>query len=533
MRMIRMKFRLLTIVLVLLVPGLKAQTTAVIPRPAALSIQKGNYEVTSETPLIYDQSDQDLNRIAGFLSGHLEKYYQLRLPSAPDAKKGIRLKIDPSSKLKKEGYVMKVDQKGVQITASSASGIFYGMQSLKQLLPAPGTGALTVPYVEIKDEPRLAWRGVMLDVGRHFFPVSYIKEFLDHMAMYKLNTFHWHLTEDQGWRIEIKKYPRLTELAHWRDETVVGHARQSTTYDGIGYGGFYTQDQIRDLVQYAADRFITIVPEIEMPGHSTAALAAYPELGCTGGPYQVAKTWGVMKDVYCAGKEETFSFLQDVLDEVCELFPSTYIHVGGDECPKDAWKKCPACQKKIKDEGLADEHELQSYFIRRMEKYLLSKNRKLVGWDEILEGGLAPEATVMSWRGVKGGIEAAKQQHDVVMTPNSHMYFDYYQKENHEGEPLAIGGFLPLDKVYSYEPVPKELTEEEANYVIGVQANVWTEYIANTGYLEYMTFPRVCALSEVAWTPKEKKDFADFQNRMQNESVRLKMYGINFFDPSK
>jgi hexosaminidase len=518
---------------VLSFPGLSAQTVSVIPKPAELKVEEGSFEITPETRLIFDQSNKELVRIAQFLNDHFEKYYHFALPVASDGTTGIRLVTDASLKTGKESYTMRAGKTGVVITASAANGIFYGTQSLKQMLPVRASEKIAVPYVEIKDEPRLAWRGVMLDVGRHFFPVSYIKEFLDHMAMYKLNTFHWHLTEDQGWRIEIKKYPRLTELAHWRDETVVGHASKSTTYDGIGYGGFYTQDQIRDLVQYAADRFITIVPEIEMPGHSTAALAAYPELGCTGGPYQVAKTWGVMKDVYCAGKEETFSFLQDVLDEVCELFPSAYIHVGGDECPKDAWKKCPACQKKIKDEGLTDEHELQSYFIRRMEKYLLSKNRKLIGWDEILEGGLAPEATVMSWRGVKGGIEAAKQRHDVVMTPNSHMYFDYYQKENHEGEPLAIGGFLPLDKAYSYEPVPEELTAEEANYVIGVQANVWTEYIANTGYLEYMTFPRVCALSEVAWSPKEKKDFTDFQDRMQSEYVRLKMYGINFFDPSK
>ncbi len=533
MRIIRMKLKLLTVALVLTFPGLKAQIVPVIPRPAEIKASEGNFEITPETRVIFDQSDKELTRIAQFLNNHFEKYYHFTLPVASDGKTGIRLVTDLSSKTGKEGYTMKADKKGIVITASAANGVFYGIQSLKQMLPVQVSEKITVPFVEIKDEPRLAWRGVMLDVGRHFFPVSYIKEFLDNMAMYKLNTFHWHLTEDQGWRIEIKKYPKLTELAHWRDETVLGHARDSKTYDGIGYGGFYTQDQVKEIVKYAADRYITVVPEIEMPGHSTAALAAYPELGCTGGPYEVAKTWGVMKDVYCAGKEETFSFLQNVLDEVCELFPSTYIHVGGDECPKDAWKKCPACQKRIKDEGLADEHELQSYFIQRMEKHLMSKNKKLIGWDEILEGGLAPEATVMSWRGVKGGIEAAKQKHDVVMTPNSHMYFDYYQKENHEGEPLAIGGYLPLEKVYSYEPVPEELNAEEANYIIGVQANVWTEYIANTNYLEYMSFPRVCALSEVAWSLKETKDFADFQKRMESEYSRLKMYGINYFDYSK
>ena len=533
MRIIRTKLTLFTIALVLFFPDLKAQTVAVIPKPAELKVLEGNYEITSETRLSFDQSNKDLIRIAQFLTNHLEKYYHIPLTFGSDGKTGIQLKIDHSSKLGKEGYTMKIDKKGIVITASAANGIFYGIQSLKQMFPVQAAEKVNVSFAEIKDEPRLAWRGVMLDVGRHFFPVSYIKEFLDNMAMYKLNTFHWHLTEDQGWRIEIKKYPRLTELAHWRDETILGHASDSKTYDGIGYGGFYTQDQIKDIVKYAADRFITVVPEIEMPGHSSAALAAYPELGCTGGPYQVQKTWGVMKDVYCAGKEGTFAFLQDVIDEVCELFPSTYIHVGGDECPKDAWKLCPACQKRIKDEGLADEHELQSYFIQRMEKYLISKNKKLIGWDEILEGGLAPEATVMSWRGVKGGIEAAKQKHEVVMTPNSHMYFDYYQKENHEAEPLAIGGYLPLEKVYSYEPVPEELSAEEAKYIIGAQANVWTEYIANTNYLEYMLFPRICALSEVAWSPKSAKDFADFQKRMESEYSRLKMYGINYFDYSK
>ncbi len=517
----------------LAIPRLHAQTIAIIPKPADLKVQEGSYEITAATPLIYDQSNQDLNRIAQFLNTHLDKYYHIRLNPAPGAKTGVLLKLDASSKMGKEGYTMKVDKKGIVITASAPNGIFYGIQSLKQLLPAEASAKLNVPFLEITDEPRLAWRGLMLDVGRHFYPVYYIKKFLDNMAMYKLNTFHWHLTEDQGWRIEIKKYPKLTEISHWRDETILGHARTSKTYDGIGYGGFYTQDQVQDIVKYAAERYITVVPEIEMPGHSSAALAAYPELGCTGGPYEVKKTWGVMKDVYCAGKEETFSFLKDVLDEVCDLFPSTYIHIGGDECPKDAWKQCAACQKRISDEGLADEHQLQSYFIQRMEKYLQTKDRKLIGWDEILEGGIAPEATVMSWRGVKGGIEAARQKHDVVMTPNSHMYFDYYQSENKEAEPLTIGGYLPLEKVYGYEPVPEELTAEEAKYIIGVQANLWTEYISNIKYLEYMAFPRVCALSEVAWSPVKAREFTDFEKRMETEYIRLGMYGINFFDKSK
>ena len=338
------------------------------------------------------------------------------------------------------------------ITAAAPNGLFYGMQTLKQLLPVESTnGVLEVPVVDIKDQPRFAWRGNMLDCGRHFFPISFIKKYIDILAMYKLNTFHWHLTEDQGWRIEIKKYPLLTEISSWRDETVVGH--NTDKYDGMGYGGFYTQDQAREIVKYAAERYINIVPEIEMPGHSSAALAAYPQLGCTGGPYKVQERWGVFKDVYCAGKDETFEFLQNVLDEVMDIFPSPFIHIGGDECPKDSWKECPACQKRMKDNHLKDEHELQGWFITQMDHYLTSKGRRLIGWDEILEGGLAPQATVMSWRGTKGGIEAAKLHHDVVMSPTTNMYLDYYQSKDKDNEPFAIGGFLPLEKVYDYEPV--------------------------------------------------------------------------------
>jgi hexosaminidase len=506
-----------------------AQTLAIIPKPSEMNLSNGSYELSSETSLAFDQSNKELAHIAGLFADHLSKYYHLDLAET-GTKGSISLKLVPSLNLGDEAYLLKVNQDGVLITASGPKGVFYGVQTLKQMLPVANSGKLLVPFAEIKDQPRFGWRGLMLDVGRHFFPVSYIKEFLDNMAMYKLNTFHWHLVEDQGWRIEIKQYPRLTEMAHWRDETIVGHARESKTYDGVGYGGFYTQDQIRHIVQYAAERYITVVPEIEMPGHSCAALAAYPELGCTGGPYEVKKTWGVMKDVYCAGQEETFGFLQNVLDEVCELFPSTYIHVGGDECPKDAWKKCPKCQQRITDEGLKDEHELQSYFIQRTEKYLHSKNRKLIGWDEILEGGLAPEATVMSWRGEKGGIEAAKQLHDVVMSPQTYCYFDYYQSENKEAEPLAIGGFLPLETVYGYEPLPAELTEQEAKHILGAQANLWTEYIATIDKLEYMAYPRVCALAEVAWSPKSAKDYADFRKRLDTEFSRLRMYGINYCD---
>ena len=533
MKIIQVTMKILPVLLVCMglhFTGL-GRVVAIIPKPAVLNIQEGDFEISGATGLVYDRSDKDLARIAGFLSEYLENYYKVSLSPAAGNRGAIRFEVAPSADLGQEGYILKADREGILIRASAANGIFYGIQTLKQMLASQPSGKLTVSFAEVNDQPRFTWRGLMLDVGRHFYPVSYIKELLDHMAMYKLNTFHWHLTEDQGWRIEIKKYPRLTEVASWRDETVVGHARKSDTYDGIGYGGFYTQDQIREVVQYAADRFITVVPEIEMPGHSSAALTAYPELGCTGGPYQVQKTWGVFKDVYCAGKEETFQFLQDVIDEVCELFPSTYIHVGGDECPKDSWQDCPDCQKRMKDEGLKDEHELQSYFIRRMEKYLISKHKKLIGWDEILEGGLAPEATVMSWRGEEGGIAAAKQGHDVVMTPGEYCYFDHYQNQNTFAEPLAIGGYLPLEKVYNYDPVGK-LNKDEAPHVLGVQANVWTEYIANTQKLEYMIFPRICALSEVAWSPKASKDFPDFQKRMETEYSRLKMYGITYCDHS-
>ena len=533
MRSIRIKRKFLFIMFALLfISSLRAQMVSIIPRPAEMKILEGNFEIGSNTKLIYDHTNKDLVRIAEFLSKHLEEYYHISLSSAPSNEKSVQFKIIPSSNLNKEGYLMKIDQDGVLITAPSVNGIFYGVQTLKQMLPPQPSSGLNVPFAEIMDQPRFVWRGLMLDVGRHFYPVSYIKKLLDYMAMYKLNTFHWHLTEDQGWRIEIKKHPKLTELAHWRDETIVGHEWDSKTYDGIGYGGFYTQDQIKEIVQYAADRYITIIPEIEMPGHSTAALAAYPALGCTGGPYEVQKSWGAKKDVYCAGKEETFRFLEDVLDEVRNLFPSTYIHVGGDECSKDRWKGCDYCQKRIADENLKDESELQSYFIKRIEKYLNSKNIKLIGWDEILEGGLAPEATVMSWRGIKGGIEAVKQNHDVIMSPSSHCYLDLYQNQNTESEPLAIGGYLPLEKVYSYEPVPDGLSVMESKHILGAQANVWTEYIANTNKLEYMVFPRICALSEVVWSPKASRNFSDFQKRMGTEYLRLKMYNIYYCDHS-
>ncbi len=525
-----MKRLIFFLTMVFWVSNIFARTFAIIPQPSQLNMREGTFLLGQETGIFYDAENTDLKNIAGLFKKYLQKYYGFQLPENAKAKGSVTFRLIKSLPLGDEGYMLKVDKKGILITASAPAGIFYGVQTLKQMIPVPqeDNTRLAVNYVDIKDQPRFKWRGLHLDVGRHFFPVSFIKKYLDYMAMYKLNTFHWHLTEDQGWRLEIKKYPELTEISHWRDQTVVGHARDSEVYDGIGYGGFYTQDQVKDLVKYAAERYITIVPEIEMPGHTSAVLAAFPELGCTGGPYKVETSWGVKKEVFCAGKEETFRFLENVLDEVCELFPSEYIHIGGDECPKDRWKECPACQKRMKDEGLSSEHELQSYFIQRIEKYLNSKGRQIIGWDEILEGGLAPGATVMSWRGEKGGIAAAKEKHNVVMSPNSYLYFDYYQSEDTEKEPLAIGGFLPLEKVYSYEPVPKELADDEKHFILGAQANVWTEYIASTMKAEYMLFPRVCALAEVVWSPKDKKNFTDFEKRMDTEYQRLDMYGVNY-----
>jgi hexosaminidase len=523
----------LFVFILFMVINISAQDFAIIPKPQEISTGVGKFILDKNCSLQYDETNIEVARISGFFQEYLENVYDIKCKKS-SGEKTIQFKILSNSNLGSEGYLLKVSEKSIVIIASKANGLFYGMQTLKQMLPVEAKNDnLEIPVTDIKDQPRFTWRGNMLDVGRHFFPVSFIKKYIDILAMYKINTFHWHLTEDQGWRIEIKKYPLLTEISHWRDETTLGHYSSKQGLDGIGYGGSYTQDQAREIVRYAAERYITVVPEIEMPGHSSAALAAYPNLGCTGGPYIVQQTWGVHKDVYCAGKEETFDFLKNVIDEILDIFPSEFIHVGGDECPKDAWKLCDACQNRIKENGLKDEHELQSWFISRMDKYIASKGRRLIGWDEILEGGLAPGATVMSWRGVKGGIEAAKQKHDVVMSPNSHMYIDYYQSRDKENEPLAIGGFLPVERVYEYEPVPDELTPEEAKYILGVQTNLWTEYVATTKKAEYMLLPRLQAQAEVGWTNKELKNFEDFEKRLETDYLRLEKLGINYRDHRK
>ena len=431
-----------------------------------------------------------------------------------------------------EEYRMVIEPNRIIVVGGKESGTFYGMQSLLQLLPPAKAEKSAIPCGLIRDYPRFAYRGMHLDVSRHFFSVDFIKKYLDVMAMYKLNYFHWHLTDDQGWRIEIKKYPKLTSVGSKRAQTKVGAYGYNDLYDGMPYEGYYTQEQIREVVAYAAERHITIVPEIEMPGHSRAALSAYPEMSCDPSKtYEVAQTWGGYKDVYCPS-ETTFKILEDVLTEVMELFPGKYIHIGGDECDKDAWKASAFCQQLIKDSSLKDEEGLQSYFIRRMERFLNSKGRRIIGWDEILEGGLAPNATVMSWRGEQGGIAAAQEGHDVIMTPGSGgLYFDHAQSKSTQ-EPLNIGGNAPLSKTYSYDPVPASLTPEQQKHVIGVQANLWTEYISTEAKAEYMLLPRMLALAEVAWSPKENKDYKNFsEQRIPTHLQRLEKKGYNYRVP--
>ncbi len=438
-----------------------------------------------------------------------------------EGKANVVIKMDYS--FKEEAYELIVERKKILIRASSRKGVFYAIQSLKQLVWLNNN---QIPNCKIKDEPRFSYRGMHLDVARHFHDLDFVKRYIDVMAMYKYNYFHWHLTEDQGWRIEIKKYPRLQEIAAYRDETLIGHyTDQPHQFDGKKYGGYYTQEEIKELVAYAESKQIVVIPEIEMPGHSLAALAAYPELGCSGGPYKVATKWGVFEDVYCP-TEKSFAFLEDVIDEVAALFPGPYIHIGGDECPKKSWKESAFCQRLIKQEGLKDEHELQSYFIQKMEKYINQKGKKIIGWDEILEGGLAPNATVMSWRGIQGGIDAAQLNHEVIMTPTSHCYFDYYQSTD-ENEPLAIGGYLPLEKVYSFEPIPDALDESQQKYIKGAQGNVWTEYMPTTAQVEYMAFPRAIALAEVVWSAKTSKNYDRFLVDVEKHIAYLSDQGIN------
>ena len=467
-----------------------------------------------------------LNSDANLFVGILNERYGLKLRVYDEATKinFIRLKLDTSPK--PDAYSLTVTPHNVEISGGE-NGVFYALQSLLQLVKADSTGKLIIPCVKIDDESRFQWRGMHLDVSRHFFSKEFVKKYIDYLVTYKMNTFHWHLTDDQGWRIEIKKYPKLTQIGGWRKGTLIGHSSsEKIITDSVVYGGFYTQDDIREIVAYAKARHITIVPEIEMPGHAMAAISAYPYLSCTGKQIDVEQTWGVFEDVFCT-KDSVFDFMENVLSEVMDLFPGTYIHVGGDECPKVKWTQCPVCQGRIKELGLKNEEELQSYFIKRVEKFLNQHHRKLIGWDEILQGGLDPNATVMSWQGEEGGIAAAKQGNYVVMTPGSHCYFDHYQGDP-SNEPLAIGGYTTIEKVYSYEPIPAELTPEQQKYILGAQGNLWTEYISSEKQVEYMIFPRLCALSEVVWSPKRLRNYADFRSRLLSHFEMFDKSGINY-----
>lgn len=492
----------------------------VVPMPLEINTtQQASFLLKSGVTVYYPAGNEKMKRNAEFLASYVKAQtgIELQVQAGEGGKGGIVLQLGLAND-NPEAYQLKVDASQVVISSPSEAGVFYGIQTLRKAVDVAEGSNVELPAVEIKDQPRFGYRGMMLDVGRHFFSMDEIKTYIDMMALHNINRFHWHLSEDQGWRIEIKKYPKLTEIGSMRKETVIGH--NSGKYDGKPYGGFYTQEQAKEIVAYAAERYITVIPEIDLPGHMQAALAAYPELGCTGGPYEVWTQWGVSDNVLCAGNDQTIQFIKDVLAEIVEIFPSEYIHVGGDECPKVKWSTCPKCQARITALGLKSdnkhtkEERLQSYVIHEAEEFLNSKGRKMIGWDETLEGGLAPNATVMSWRGEAGGIEAAKQHHDVVMTPNTYLYFDYYQSKDTETEPMAIGGYLPIERVYSYEPMPKSLSPEEQKYIVGVQANLWTEYIPDFKQVQYMVLPRMAALSESQWCAPEKKNYEAFLQRV-------------------
>lgn len=500
----------------------KQPAISIIPEPVSIETLEGQVLINAQTK--YFTNSESAEKIAQLFAEFVEANYGIVLQKGTMQNSYLIFSDDDVPA--KEGYQLTVARNKIVLQGQHA-GMFYGMQTLLQLLNGDVKGKLTVPGVLVRDEPRFAYRGLMLDVSRHYFPLSYIKHYIDIMARYKMNRFHWHLTDDQGWRIEIKQFPRLQSIASQRKESPV---KRTAEKDGTPHGGIYTQEEVKEIVAYAAERYITVIPEIEMPGHAQAALAAYPDLGCTGGPYEVSTHWGVHKEVFCAGNDSVFTFLERVLDEVIPLFPGQYIHIGGDECPKDRWKTCAKCQARIKAQNLKDEHELQSYFIQRMEKYVNRKGKRIIGWDEILEGGLAPDATVMSWRGEEGGLAAAKQKHDVIMTPNTYLYLDYYQAAP-ATEPHAFGGYLPLDKVYSYEPYPASLTKDEQQYIKGVQGNLWTEYIGNGPYVDYMVYPRALALSEIQWSPASKKNFARFSDKLPKELAAMEALGVNFRVP--
>lgn len=502
---------------------------SIIPVPEQVVMGSGTFTLNATVGVQFlDSSDEGALSVFDIWATPFRESGALSLSPAEDGV--FRFGVDGQGE--PESYRLHVTRDGIDLSAADHAGLLYGLQTLSQLMPPDAeTGgtpeSFEVPVTEIEDTPRFSYRGVHLDVARHFFPPEFIKHYIDLLARYKINRFHWHLTEDQGWRLEIDRYPLLTEISAFREQTQIGHGLDEFNGDGIRYGGFYTKDEVRDIVAYAEARHVTIIPEIEMPGHAQATLAAYPELACTEGPFEVAMTWGVFEDIYCP-YEETFEFLENVLAEVIELFPGEYVHIGGDEAPKTRWEDSDYVRDLMVREGYNDVEQVQGYFIRRIERFLNENGRRLIGWDEILEGGLPPNATVMSWRGTIGGIEASRRGHDVVMTPYSHLYFDYYQSEDQDAEPFAIGGFLPLDTVYSYEPVPPQLRDRDKARIIGAQGNVWTEYMKTGDHVEYMLLPRMLALSEVVWSPAEAKNYEDFLERIEWHLARFDALGVNY-----
>ena len=511
----------------------------VVPLPQEVSLNAETpFRLNRNTLIAYPEGNDLLKRNAEFLAEYIGQATGFVLPTQglaegkEPAKHSIVLGLSADI-ANKEGYVLDVQADNVFLNGQTPNGVFYGIQTLRKAIPAQTTATdILLPAGVINDEPRFPYRGLHLDVSRHFFPLEFIKEYIDLLALHNMNTFHWHLTDDQGWRIEIKRYPKLTEIGAMRNRTVIG--KNSGKYDNTPYGGFYTQEEAREIVEYARERYIDVIPEVDLPGHMLAALAAYPELGCTGGPYEVCPEWGIFEDVLCIGNDKTFEFLEGVMEEIIDIFPSRYIHIGGDECPRTRWQSCPKCQARIKAEGLkADknhtaEDRLQSYCMTRIEKFLNAHGRQIIGWDEILDGDVAPNATVMSWRGMEGGIKAAQLGHDVIMVPTSYAYLDYYQTDDLTDEPFGIGGYVPVEKVYSLEPVPATLTAEQTKHILGAQANLWTEYILTPEHAEYMILPRIAALCEVQWTQPEKKDFQDFAKRLVSLMKLYQRDGLNY-----
>lgn len=518
--------------------GHKTDVTAnygVIPMPQEVveDTSVPGFKFESSTQIVYTGDNEQMKRNAEFLQQYIEELTKQKLNiSSEAAEKNAIVLTDNLQNENPEAYQLTVTSDLITIYGSTPAGTFYGIQTLRKSIPEHGNLAVTFPQVTINDQPRFAYRGAMLDVSRHFFPVDSVKSFIDMLALHNINHFHWHLSEDQGWRIEIKSRPKLTTVGSTRKGTMIGKDFDSS--DSIPYGGFYTQEEAKDVVKYAAERNITVIPEIDMPGHMLAALTSYPELGCTGGPYDLWQRWGVSDDVLCAGNDSVLTFIDDVLGEIVEIFPSEYIHVGGDECPKTRWKECAKCQAKAKQLGLKAnekgtvEEQLQSYLIHHASDFLTSRGRKMIGWDETLEGGLAPGAIVMSWRGEEGAKSAARQGHDAIMTPTSYMYFDYYQDLDRDNEPLAIGGYVPVEKVYSFNPTPDDLTDAEKQHIIGVQANLWTEYIPTYSQVEYMELPRMAALSEVQWSNADKRDYNNFASRVPQLINQYDVQGYNY-----